>query len=587
MSKEEALTRKFWNYDECLLERMEEEPDPIYNKQLLPDACYYKSEYSPCEKDYQRALLSLPVRGLQDKTQVYPLDKEHFVRSRLTHSLEVALNASQIFDEIISFAVKAQDNSKKEVINDLSEIDKDNIRYALMAASLLHDCGNPPFGHHGEEIIKSWFGNHCNNRSADFSSVYDEDLVRFDGNANSLRMAFNGCALFDGRRMNPTLLTLGALIKYPWHSNRTKANSSKFNFFGSDDGYIDSFCEKCDALVAFDEGKRSRISLVMEASDDISYATSDFEDAFRKNKFSINEVLGFMLREWERKRRGQNADKMDEFHTNAFVMALQEILLLAIIAGEPADIQMVIEYVEKMDIALSRLLDSSGNGYLKGQIDYLLKDDIRSLADAEYEHVYSYALRECFDLHLDQRQKSHLQETYVSRWVDTVRKWLVYAAASSVGNYDNKFDGRNSYWMYGTHQITIEILKSVLAHFVYSDSENLKQNVHAQTVLGGLLDLFIPAVEKCADETIFTGDCGGEEDETCIPERLFHSNRLSPTDLALIKLIPLRYRLDFKHRYSSEWDTGRLLYELDMLVLDFLTSLPDDYAVRLYEELLI
>ena len=42
------------------------------------------------EKDYHRIIGSAAFRRLQDKTQVFPLDKSDFIRTRLTHSLEVS-----------------------------------------------------------------------------------------------------------------------------------------------------------------------------------------------------------------------------------------------------------------------------------------------------------------------------------------------------------------------------------------------------------------------------------------------------------------------------------------------------------------
>ena len=45
---------------------------------------------TPFESDYSRVLLSAPLRRLQDKAQVYPLADNDFVRTRLTHSIEVS-----------------------------------------------------------------------------------------------------------------------------------------------------------------------------------------------------------------------------------------------------------------------------------------------------------------------------------------------------------------------------------------------------------------------------------------------------------------------------------------------------------------
>lgn len=47
-------------------------------------------ERDEVEKDYGRVLFSTPYRRLADKTQVFPLEKNDSVRTRLTHSGEVA-----------------------------------------------------------------------------------------------------------------------------------------------------------------------------------------------------------------------------------------------------------------------------------------------------------------------------------------------------------------------------------------------------------------------------------------------------------------------------------------------------------------
>src|SRR5215469_15248055 len=51
---------------------------------------------SPFQHDYDRLLFSTPVRRLADKTQVWPMDENDGVRTRLTHSHEVANLARSI-----------------------------------------------------------------------------------------------------------------------------------------------------------------------------------------------------------------------------------------------------------------------------------------------------------------------------------------------------------------------------------------------------------------------------------------------------------------------------------------------------------
>ena len=55
---------------------------------------------SEIESDYHRIIRSASFRRLQDKTQVFPLDKSDFVRTRLTHSLEVAAIAKLIGKQV-------------------------------------------------------------------------------------------------------------------------------------------------------------------------------------------------------------------------------------------------------------------------------------------------------------------------------------------------------------------------------------------------------------------------------------------------------------------------------------------------------
>ena len=52
------------------------------------------------EKDYHRIIGSAAFRRLQDKTQVFPLDKSDYIRTRLTHSLEVSSFAKSLAQNV-------------------------------------------------------------------------------------------------------------------------------------------------------------------------------------------------------------------------------------------------------------------------------------------------------------------------------------------------------------------------------------------------------------------------------------------------------------------------------------------------------
>jgi dGTPase len=99
------------------------------------------------ERDYDRILFSTPVRRMADKTQVFPLDRNDSVRTRLTHSHEVSnlcrglgTHLAYSFDDFNEGATRRR-----------------GIPALLAAIGLAHDLGNPPFGHQGEQAIQDWF----------------------------------------------------------------------------------------------------------------------------------------------------------------------------------------------------------------------------------------------------------------------------------------------------------------------------------------------------------------------------------------------------------------------------------------------
>lgn len=237
-------------------------------KKLAPKRTYVAD-------DYLMICSSSAFRRLQDKAQVYSLEKHDFVRSRLTHSIEVAANCERIAS-YIDFA---------KLMNSDSYI-QDDCTFAVRCAGLLHDIGNPPFGHFGEEIIKSFFKEKEKELTCLGDSLFD--FTKFDGNAQAMRIATKLQYFGEKTNLCLTAVTLGALVKYPFSSNYDYGKD-KFSFFQSEKK-VSVFLRASGTFV---DNIRNPLSLILEAADDISYVTADLEDAIHKGLLSFDSFRVF------------------------------------------------------------------------------------------------------------------------------------------------------------------------------------------------------------------------------------------------------------------------------------------------------
>ncbi|MGH6711084.1 MAG: dGTP triphosphohydrolase, partial [Bradyrhizobium sp.] len=248
------------------------------------------------ERDYDRLLFSTPVRRLADKTQVFPLERNDSVRTRLTHSHEVANLARSIGTTLTSMPI-----AEKIGLSGISDLHR-IVPSILASVGLAHDLGNPPFGHQGEYAIQSWIARHSVGKAVDSTSfaVFDgaselttahrNDFLHFEGNAQAVRLLTRLQIISDDFGLNITYATLAALMKYPVPSDKIdKAIQSrkKFNFFQSEATIVGDIW-KATGLV---EGVRHPLTLVMEACDDIAYSVLDLEDAAKKGLISVHDLI--------------------------------------------------------------------------------------------------------------------------------------------------------------------------------------------------------------------------------------------------------------------------------------------------------
>ncbi len=227
------------------------------------------------ERDYDRILFSAPFRRLMDKTQVFPMPENDQVHNRLIHSLEVASIGRSIARLVGRSPAPSRDAAHSALLGDV-----------VAAACLMHDIGNPPFGHAGEDAIGSWFsapGNaHLLTR---LSPEQRADLGHFEGNAQSFRIVARLTMYSDEGGMRLTRATLGAAAKYPRSVHRCPRQGhvayKKFNYFGDDAAL---FAEVAEGLELEPRGEgawtRHPLTYLVEAADDICYHVMDFEDGY-------------------------------------------------------------------------------------------------------------------------------------------------------------------------------------------------------------------------------------------------------------------------------------------------------------------
>lgn len=190
------------NTEKDFIEHSENEANKLNYRYFKEDTGRDSEHRSEYMRDYARVLYSSSFRRLQGKMQLLGVNDSGFNRNRLTHSLEVSQIARGL---ALKLGIK-----NTEVVE---------------TCSLIHDIGNPPFGHAGEVTLNK----------------LSESIGGYEGNAQAFRVVrelekknpeFNG--------LNLTLRSLWGITKY-FH---TRTSDPKKFLYDSDFNFLKEELQK-------------------------------------------------------------------------------------------------------------------------------------------------------------------------------------------------------------------------------------------------------------------------------------------------------------------------------------------------------
>lgn len=343
------------------------------------------------ESDRGRIINSAAVRRLQQKTQVFPLERNAAVRSRLTHSLEVQQTGRFIVQTLCR---KLQEQDPGHALLGYERAMESMVEMAC----LMHDIGNPPFGHFGEAAISRWFA-HCLPELDAFSSPeLEHELKNFEGNAQAIRLISNL------QRLNLTYAQAASVLKYTRLATEQKPDKREpLSYLKKKPGYYASEIDYVEALkeaVNLPDGHRHPLTYLMEAADDISYCLADMEDGVDKKILTYQELSMHLQQEFQTlcEKAGIDVDGA-HFAERSFA----EVLNTALTAADDERINKKHEFFVKLRVGfIHALVEHAADAFIaqlepvfEGSLNQALLEDnsachqlIMTLKNVAVRHIF-------------------------------------------------------------------------------------------------------------------------------------------------------------------------------------------------------
>ncbi len=535
-----------------------DEPERLYKK----DGKFVEKndDRNIFKRDFDQICFWSSFRRLQDKAQVFPLEEGDYSRTRLTHSIEVTSIAEAFGEHMINLIIKDERNKQKQKLRSIypkepqkvknimdvdylfsnaqkwlekSYYDKINaIPMILRSASLIHDLGNPPYGHISEKTISKWFilnlhkfkfettpkktlvktdmpiHEKCDSGDSYLSLIIGkelcEDFYAFDGNAELLRIVRKLQNISPGRINSPVNLSyplIATTIKYPtgflqkrYPDDKSKWN--KKNFFNSEKEYYNTLQE-----VLHLNNNRHPLAFLLEAADDTAYLVSDLEDAMFKGLIDVEDIR-----------------KIVKLTNESEVLKLVE---MGLIKSEDED---------KFKNMLSKSKDMS---HLALAIDEYIKNESFNVA------IKKICGR--FRGYFISRIKNEMEIEYPKMMEGTYYGNLIETSSA---------------------EFVAKCISELLKKKVYYSRDVIEKKIEGINSINTMLNSFIPAVFNA-----FEGEA--EDSFDYINSRLISTNFM---ELCEARLADIK---EDKYRY----------YELLLLIVDYISGMTDTFASKVYKVL--